>query len=131
MKIKFKTALLAQEVGFNVKEKGMEIYDFNGESLDVVAQLDMMNAEDSLQDYFKKIKTYPLAPTQSELQTWLRNLGYDVFIEPRYCDPKLPAYGFLIKNRVIPSEWVRTTKEYGTWEDALEDGLYQALLLKK
>lgn len=125
--IHFDTAKIAQQKGFNVKEKGTQIYDNNGELLDVVKQMDLMKQEDSLQDWFKKIKTYPLAPTQAVLARWLREehkIHVNCFYSSR---PDIMGYVY----GIIESEESEDCLVYDTFEEAFEVGLWEGVKLLK
>ena len=67
-----------------------------------------------------------LAPTQSLLQKWLRDIHF-IDVEPKAIrfvgDEKASYYNNYINGSMIEM------KKYNSYEEALEKGLYQALLL--
>lgn len=66
------------------------------------------------------------APTQSLLQKWLRDIHF-IDVEPKAIrfvgDEKASYYNNYINGSMVEM------KKYNTYEEALEEGLYQALLL--
>lgn len=68
-----------------------------------------------------KEKTFK-QPTQSELQTWLRKRGIEVYVVPVYFNDDVIGYYSMVK-------WVsgNTLKTKKTYERAMEDGLLLAL----
>lgn len=135
--VSFKTAKLAKKKGF----KGlfpttdyipMYVEDENTH----IGILKEKQGEDDCRDDFY------LAPTQSLLQKWLREVhNIDVVLSPeRYsnginylvqaqkwdlnADPEVNP-NFVIKG----SYWFNDNHEYGTYEEALEKGLQEALKL--
>jgi hypothetical protein len=118
--ITFKTAKLANEKEFNISQDCG--YESNGTYFD--------NSQDYDGCKFGYCKEIYLAPTQSMLQRWLREKHQiDIIILPKLKDLG-KFYGGYIDNDVKMIH-----KSYGsnfkTYEEALEEGLYEALKLIK
>ena len=67
------------------------------------------------------------APTQSVLQKYLRDNGIHIWVIPILCDDKLSHYEVfsnIVHCLAIPNKFT-------SYEDALEEGIYKALFLKK
>jgi len=129
--ISFETAKLAKEKGFN---EGC-LYDYNNSS-DLRKNVHSLFYNDSLDFY--------IAPTQSLLQKWLRevyNIEVDVM---RYTysggEYQGKCYMWAIDkydpnyNPETEDPWILETRksqgyDFKVYEEALEEGLYQALLL--
>jgi hypothetical protein len=113
--ISFETAKLAKEKGFN---EGC-LYDYNNSS-DLRKNVHSLFYNDSLDFY--------IAPTQSLLQKWLREVhNIDVEASLVY---RLNTREYLIRLYKNNTKIILSTfYYYKTYEEALEEGLYQALLL--
>lgn len=122
-------AILAKEKGFDQpcfyyyhKEKLQSPYLENGSSTDTDFRVDL---DDLLEDHNYKylLGTYYSAPTQAQLQKWLRevhNINVNVFRQPgcwEYMISRIEPYCAILDC---------TTKFY-TYEEALEQGLLEAL----
>lgn len=130
--ISFETSKLIEEKGFKEPcyyyytndKKLHEPYLENGSSTDIDFRVDL---EDLLESYYFTKNVYA-APTQSLLQKWLRE-KYNTIVEILIFDK-----GFLEKDkfcyqwRVYPNteDWF-TGLEFKTYEEALEEGLQEAL----
>ena len=68
--VSFEIAKLLKEKRFKTNVKNL-IYNELGELLDSIDQLNLMKEEESLQDYFKLIKSFPNAPKIAEVIMWL------------------------------------------------------------
>lgn len=103
--ISFKTAQLAKEVGFNwYDDNTIWISDGNNKS---------------------KIATTP-APSQSLLSKWLREVhNIDVWAVPFKNLDDYKAYDWLSDDNIFSD----SENGYNTYEEAFEEGLYQALKL--
>jgi len=125
--ITFITAKLAKEKGFDWKT----LWRYQGEDSDIVGgALYNHNCSE-----LWNVSLYS-APTQSLLQKWLREEhNIDVWAQPfvegyrtdnfeLYLPNKSYSY-FLFKDGV----WANAEVDFINFEEALEDGLYQALLL--
>ena len=124
--VSFETAKLAYEKGFNVDDKGQYVpmYGTNGE---LVKEKLGYNIE--LPEVFNKY--WILAPTQSFLQKWLRdvhNLHINPFISSAL-DSKEYSVAIQKPNPIGTlgtSQYVDETP-FKSYEEALEDGLLTAL----
>lgn len=125
--ISFKTARLLKDVNFNIKNLHKAYNDSA-----VVCDVLFINDED-----------IP-APTQTTLQKWLRekhlcivNVDYYTHIDDEPIGKlKYQAFVNLITNEFNEHFDENAVDDYvtmgsDTWEEALEEGLYQALLLLK
>ena len=125
--ITFKTAKLAKEKGFPQEPNKLKIpyYNYKGEFKGDV--------KDWLRKYLRKEDTSDVesvsAPTQSLLAKWLRErynihvtsqIGNLDFINTYHYDIR-----YIDKNKFI----CKVKGNFKTYEEALEAGLYQALLL--
>ena len=123
--ISFETAKLAKEKGFESSVHNC-IYNKDGKLLIPIDQMDFMREQDSIQDYFELIKSYPNAPTQSLLQKWLREVhNIQMFIAP--CGGSPVNY-----ISVIPKCYSKKDSSGGlfeTYEEALENALIESLKL--
>lgn len=100
--ISFKTAVLAKEEGFSFRS---EPYRYNKEG--ELTLLEGINV-----------------PTQSLLQRWLREVhDIDIFITEGFHN--------ISKYKVYTNPSWGYFEEYSTYEEALEKGLYEALLIIK
>lgn len=151
--ITFKTARLAKEKGYVNFEKDFKsaledtrnyskqtyvfyrTYDKNpimNYSTDVnlvvtqTGNSDIGGLLESYEDENYTIQSNYLAPTQSLLQKWLRDIHF-IDVEPKAIrfvgDEKASYYNNYINGSMIEM------KKYNSYEEALEEGLYQALLL--
>jgi hypothetical protein len=110
--INFETAKLAKEKGFNIS--GINIYE-NKELLCDVEFKNWNNGTLCL-----------LAPTQSLLQKWLREVHNIIVLIHQYDDNK--KYSYLIDEEFI-YEFGTQNPNYNTYEEALEMGLFRSLKL--
>ena len=116
MKVQFNTAKLAQEKGYDVFT--YNIYDLTGRFCEGNPYSN--NTIWIGEDVYK-------APTQSELQKWLRSKG--VYVEPQLVDTLTGQHQYQI---FTTGNGTRNPgKIYDTYEEALEEGLQQALKLIK
>ena len=128
MIVKFKTAQLAKEKGFNLpcytcynnKEKLEPTYELNCIGCEGGIDFDEFfrdyNNTPSLEAYLKS--ELISAPTQSELQTWLRDkFNLKVLVDWGY------GYEYKIVN------FFKADGTYNSYEEALEEGLFEALKL--
>jgi len=108
MVIEYKTAKLAKKVGFDT---AYEFYDLEGnlQPFGMVGGWSKCNT-----------KNYA-APTQSDLQKWLREVhNIDIFLYKASCN-----YYYKVEYN---KGFVKTSdKNYVKYEKALEEGLYKAL----
>jgi len=113
--ISFETAKLAKEKGFNEPQ----FNDYLNEQLEKYT---------SKSTHEQCIEEYYLAPTQGLLQKWLRDI-YNIDVEAplvyRLNTRKYQVRIYRHNTKIILS----TFHYYNTYEEALEEGLYQALLL--
>lgn len=144
--ISFETAKLAKEKGFEPSVSN-HIYNEEGKLLSPIDHMGLIREQDCIQDYFKIIKSYPNACTQSLLQKWLREV-HNCFIDI------LPHKDGDSKNKQWKSKkdvfWTVEVNYYGkifeieltdesdfiqhfnnSYEEALEIGLQEALKLIK
>lgn len=156
--VKFETAKLAKEKGFN--EPVLYHYlDDEGEGTFIltpneshfstevkmvrgvidVGETNNVTTTENLYDIFnEEIEWYISAPTQSLLQKWLREV-HDIHIEIRnYQEYDKDNYAHTLnftKNANYKNEegnkigQIISRKYFDIYEEALEEGLYQALLL--
>lgn len=111
--IEFETAKEAKEAGFN--EPTLELYKENGEPSQ---NIEKITNKQLLSNYYS-------APTQEELQKWLREVKkINVFnvIEPH---SKENQWRTTIYN--MKKESYVELKNYNSYEIVLEKGLYQAI----
>lgn len=119
--INFETAKLAKEKGFDWKcnhyyETSGQLICFGG-------------SEHSYTSIDKTLwpNTYLLTSTQSLLQKWLREEhNIEVFVHLRTYH-----VGWVVKVRDMKNTSTLFQNVYETYEDALENGLYEALLIIK
>ena len=141
--ISFETAKLARVCGFNISTE--EIYDINGKILythpcESFYGLNYLENKDSefLDNNFPKTLNYNsktehiiicFAPTQSLLQRWLReehNIHFWVY--PKKVKKGQVCFDFIFidaENPFVPTHF------YKTYEEALEEGLKEALIIIK
>lgn len=118
--IKFDTAKLAKEVGFNMEVE--QFYYNNGLYVDR-RQLHNYNGNTEA-DLI--IETYS-CPTQSELQAWLRN-EHDLIVTVTYNrDSNLENHFCFHINDFYVYEFTPDSGWFNIYEEALEAGLTQAL----
>lgn len=130
--VSFKTAKLAKEKGFD-----LEVKDFYYESsqLEEVSNRFTLNMNDPIEasmelsfNYREKKEQWNVfsAPTQSLLQKWLRE-KYNILVEIKF---DTISFGYRIFNPLKSTDYF-TEWKYEIWdfEEALDRGLYQALLL--
>lgn len=133
--IKFETAVLAKEVGFNWDV--LYATDYNGDFIPFALEGGYWN--------WNELITHYSIPTQSLLQKWLREVHHiDVYIMPNFyhASPKL-GYIYSIdcfdKNNVHDGkiwdadqiEILGDSKGFNTYEECLEKGLQECLKLIK
>lgn len=125
--VSFETAKLAKEKGFE-SDVSHSIYTEIGKLKDPIAQMDLMRNQESIQEYFKLIKSFPSAPTQSLLQKWLREV-YKLFLT---IDIEEDKYFYMLVD-INRSKYTYIGEDdavlYDNYEDALEAGLQEALKL--
>ena len=122
-RVKFSTAMLAQEKGYDIETYA----DCWVKTLDGRI---IHNSERRSTPEDDRCETYCLQPTQTGLQKWLREVKrIEMYVEPYYD----------INGKVLYCPWVvdNTIEEadepvyYDVWEDAMEEGLVEALKLIK
>ncbi len=131
MIVKFETAKLAKEKGFN--EECTYLYTESGKRFGIQYYDPVVINDQTIEDYFSLVPSdeVPLcsAPTQSELQRWLRevhniHLAINVGIPHREKD--ISYYGNVIKLGRHHKNKYRSAF-FKTFEEALEDVLKKAL----
>lgn len=136
--ISFETSKLAKEKGFE-SDVSHSIYTEIGELKDPIAQMDLMRNQESIQEYFKLIKSFPSAPTQSLLQKWLREF-HNIYVESYHdltADGKgirfYTNWGFIQQKDIDGNQnvngWYDEYNDWKTYEEALEFGLHEGLKL--
>lgn len=147
MRITLKTAKLAKEKGFNSIRK-QDISDsyysrFNGETFHFYMNDEFVVAETNSNLIFGLINNYQgkttpyeyyLAPIQSELQTWLREVHkIQIEIEAVWNQEMTEIIGYYYFNYKTWSEKVeivfKEMKHFDTYEQALEAALLKSLKL--
>lgn len=132
--VKFETAKLAKEKGFDVPS----LYSVSGQYKDIIqSSLDFTGKETFTMTDCENAKEntdweHYLVPTQSLLQKWLRDV-HQVNIEA-YLDQGgyyRSQYKMIIKKDFVEVGWRSVTKEFKTYEEALEYGLFTGLNLIK
>jgi len=122
--ISLKTAKLAKKKGFNISTKS-----FYGCDDPVTGPNNMLITIDSVVEGLIRSQEKTLiynAPTQNMLQTWLRKT-YRIHVEVLWLDTLASIYVFQILttgNAIRPQ-----SKHFYSYEEALEQGLYEALEL--
>ena len=111
--ISFETAKLAKEKGFNIICPKVWY-----------GILNPTIGNDS--EFFREHEDYCSAPTQSLLQKWIRET-HNLDIIPT---SNLIGYGYIIYQRYPPKNFTNKNL-YQTYEEALEQGLQEALQLIK
>ena len=136
--ITFETAKLSKEKGFNVLVNNA--YDLKGEFgnyYDIVNE-SPFDYEDDHIDYDSLRYS---APTQALLQKWLRKV-HQIYVDVDIDQTTAPKFCYMI-SRFIGNPLDLTAEEWGwenlpngvdwglhrSWEDALEEGLFEALKL--
>lgn len=110
-KVTIKVGMLATELGYR---DGSNHWVFKSEN----GSLYGTNARYGISGKEKTFKQ----PTQSELQTWLRKKGIEVYVVPEYYREDVVGYNPLVK---WIGDYAFHTKK--TYEKAMEDGLFLAL----
>ena len=110
--ITFETAKLANEKEFNISQDSG--YELNGKYFD--------NSQDYDGCKFGYCKEIYLAPTQSLLQRWLRE-KHNIYVEVIICNLLDKIYEYEVST--IGSH--KLGSDFKTYEQALEEGLYEAL----
>lgn len=118
--IELETAKLAKEKGFNIPV--WDFFDENREEENVIGWIGD-SFEEKL-EFAKEFVEY-WRPTQSLLQKWLREVHHiDVWVVPsKNLDEEL-CYSYLIDTLNYTD-----SEDYTTYEEALEEGLQEALKL--
>ena len=123
--VSFKTAKMAKEKGFDIKSQCQSMYNPYAR-LRTYSQIDWSHIGD-----------FVLAPTQSLLQKWLREV-HNIHIKINITTQETYFYGILqflehAKNSqnpaVIGYQNVASSEKVKTYEEALEVGLQEALKL--
>ncbi len=133
--ISFETAKLAKEKGFNIPTRGFiePKYHDTLEFIDDTC-LYVYDGYSPIKEHHQILEEgWYLAPTQSLLQRWLREV-HNINVESNYL-PNIQKYGCLyipMTGKAKRSDIKFVHKfYYDTYEEALEIGLYQALLFVK
>lgn len=132
--ISYKIAILAKEKGFNIPCRTT----YNNSKLILAWYPNECyygyGLEENMKDYYSNPSENLLAPSQSLLQRWLRevyNIHTEIFIyEGKF--RKLDGYYYNIATPNKDSKsikWITNNKNYKTYEGALEIGLQEALKL--
>ena len=122
--IALETAKIAKEKGFKSSVSN-HIYNKEGKLLSPIDQMDLMREQDSIQDYFKIIKSYPNACTQSLLQKWLREV-HNIHITITSMSQESWQSHVTRKGGKLGESY---TEDAHTYEEALEVGLQEGLKL--
>lgn len=127
--ISYKTAVLTKEIGFDEPCSHYYILDFQNFKADGVLNktgLPDNYSSDNIYQFVRR-KNQPhlaSAPTQSLLQRWLREVhDIDIFITEGFHN--------ISKYKVYTNPSWGYFEEYSTYEEALEKGLKQAMLIIK
>lgn len=134
--IKFETAVLAKEVGFDVEYFSMECSYFYTNTKSKMFGVDEEGRYYDIKNTSKKLykrgeeatlndKNVYLAPTQSLLQKWLRD-EHKFVVEIGFYD--WGKWNYTIYN---PSPIKQSSPEFNTYEEALENGLFKCLNIIK
>ena len=124
--VSFKVAKLAKDKGFDWLVTNM--FKIGAISKGVIE-------EDNLYDNVNKLKSSAVwsRPTQSLLQRWLREVHNIHFITKPYIESlgKKEITGYYIPTICTSSldEYIEFDDNYSTYEEALDEGLFQALNL--
>ena len=118
--VSFETAKIAKEKGFQIGTKN--VWDFHG-----IPKINESSKKDCLNWNKLEKGAYCSAPTQSLLQRWLREV-HNIFV---YVDSTGRPH-IRDKDEKLLAE-VKINNKYAgfKYEEALENGLYQALLIMK
>jgi hypothetical protein len=142
--VSFETAELAKEKGFNLEKHILYFYTKPKSKMFGVDEhgrnYPIKNTSKKLYSIGSHItlrrENVLLAPTQSLLQTWLRNVkGIEITIIPNYIYIVFPlkrmtdALDKLEKDQTIDLLDLASETEYKTYEEALEVALIEALKL--
>ena len=133
--ISFETAKLAKEKGFNIPTRGFIAPKYH-DTLEFIDDtcLYVYDGYSPINEHHQILEVaWYLAPTQSLLQRWLREV-HNINVESNYL-PNIQKYGCLyipMTGKAKRSDIKFVHKfYYDTYEEALEIGLYQALLFVK
>jgi len=124
----FETAKLAYEKGFNVNGSGINVIVYR---IDGVLTVKKLGHQKELPE--KLDKGVILAPTQSELQTWLRSKNIFAIVEPLFTFATANHIGFYAAvyqpnlNEANLKELYYSLEFYGTYEEALEKANFEGL----
>lgn len=121
--ITLETAKLAKEKGFDLKTKYH--YPNPSDKQDICSKIDWNNFIDMTGN-----SNYQTAPTQGLLQKWIRE-KHNIHIEIRL---NKKAYKYQIQYIPLKNEYgecLNESKNFNTYEQALEEGLLEALKLIK
>jgi len=131
--ISFETAKIAKEKGFedlcfyyyDSQETLNEPFLENGSSTDVEYRVGLT---DLLENHNRSHWSTFSAPTQSELQKWLREKHNIIVLVDIFPTPQnYQEFKYSVSNNILPCGI--TTDLYDTYEEALEIGLQEALKL--
>lgn len=128
--IEFNTAKLAKEKGFNIPT--IQYYTPKGYSTESEDYMTERYAKSNWNDGVGSYPTSPekvecSAPTQSLLQKWLREVHKISVL----CHVWNGVFAHYCVIALIPGKQNIQTTIFGTYEEALEEGLFQALKLIK
>lgn len=116
--IKYETALIAKEKGFNIYQS--TFYNRTG---------DFHKSAVSGYD-FTSCKHNVVAPTQAVLQKWLREKENIIIYVEHKIHGKFKREDVFFYRIILPSGIAHNvTQDFKTWEEALEEGLVTALKL--
>lgn len=121
--VSFKVAELAKQKGFDIKiQQKNQVYDC------FLGVIDKNFISDDVQNWNdKKYADICSAPTQSLLQSWLRDKhNLNISIQLGYGIPN-SWWSYFIQSIKDDSLIVNTENIFYSYEEALEDGLYEAL----
>ena len=128
--VKYNTAILAKEKGFNdlcntvyINENKTAIhFPMNSElGFSSIKEFNDRGLRNStLKELDTKFKCEVTAPTQFELQTWLRKT-FNIYISVNIGEKS----DFIVNVKFLTKEF--SERIFDTYEEALEAGLYQAL----
>ena len=133
--ISFKTAKLAKEKGFNIPYPAF-FHIENGKTVEynyVYTSILTSQFHDIKEGGNLKSITYFSRPTQDLLQKWLREVHNIHFITKPYIESlgKKEITGYYIPTICTSflDKYIEFDDNYSTYEEALDEGLYSALLL--
>ena len=139
--IKFDTAKLAKEKGFNelinsyYKETDSKVFFHKRRNTHHKKELYALRNNDMLPT--KNGKDRYSVPTQSLLQKWLRekhNIQIEINMGVKYIEDSLInlySYSTFERSPQLKINWKFSSKKYETYEEALEIGLQEGLKLIK